>query len=282
MPGRATSLATVGVLVGLAGLAVLLSVSTGTPFVRPTGRAPQSAAGLQPGSGAPSANAPGKSASGPNSHDSKEMVGTAITERFTCPMVAGPEPQLSFALKGLPDLVATTFCRDSSWYVSERIASLVAKPFRIPYDPPIPASVAVDRFVPVVPGGVPAVLVRLEDYGTAGLYELFTAGGDGVQPAQLSPGASPIMLLRSTGLLQGAGFSCTWSPTGEIIRQYQWYVINPTTLKTSHSGKILGDPGVFLQTTVYAGVSRGSFSSTSLTIVQEGYDQVASYTGESC
>jgi hypothetical protein len=197
-------------------------------------------------------------------------------------MGSDPEPKLSFALKGLPDLVATTLCEDSNWYVSERIGSLVAKSSRIPYDPPIPTSVEVDRFIPVVPSGIPAVLVRLEDYGSASLYELFTAVGSDVQPAELSPGGSPIILLKSTGLFQGAGFRCNSSPFGEVIRQYQWYVINTTTLKMSQSGKVLGDPGVFLQTTVYTAASDAAFSSTTLKIVQKGYDQVSSYTGDSC
>jgi hypothetical protein len=205
-----------------------------------------------------------------------------MARRFRCSDSHSDRPEITYTLGGLPPLVAGTSCEGSSWYVTERIGSLVARPFRIPYDPPVPASVVAESFVTINKSAVPAVMVRLEDFGDATLYELYTVSGGAVEPVALVPGSSPMLLLRSSTLLQGAGFTCSVSATGEVVRQYEWYVINPTTLKTSSTGKVLGDPGVFLQTTIYTADSATSYSSTTLAIVQVGYDRVEPYAGDSC
>ena len=148
-------------------------------------------------------------------------------------------------------MTATTFCRSSSWYVSERVGSRVSQPFKVPDDPPIPPSVTVQRFVTLRAGSIPAVLVQREEFGSASIYELFTTAGTTVSPVRLLPGGSPVLLLKASSLLQGAGFTCTASASGEVIDQYEWSIINPTTMQTTAQGNILGDPEAYLETTVY-------------------------------
>jgi hypothetical protein len=95
--------------------------------------------------------------------------------------------------------------------------------------------------------------------------------GRNVEPMTLSPGGSPVLLLSASSLLQGAGFSCSATLSGEVIRQYEWYVVNPTTFETTTGGKVVGDPSVFLQETVYTVDSAHTFTSETLTTAMRGY-----------
>jgi hypothetical protein len=179
-------------------------------------------------------------------------------------------------------VTATTFCRNSSWYVSLRVGTRVSAPFEVPDDPPIPPFVTVRRFVTLFSGSIPAVLVQRDEFGSASIYELFTSTGVHVAPVRLLPGGSPVLLLKASSLLDGAGFTCTFSSSGEVIRQYEWYIINATTLKTSAQGDILGDPEAYLETTVYKAASPDAFTSTTDTIVPVGYTTVANVSSDSC
>jgi hypothetical protein len=182
-------------------------------------------------------------------------------------------------------LLADAFCRGSTWYVSERISaktSTVAVPFRVPDDPPIPTAVTAERFVPLGGSRLPAALVLREQYPGASLYEMFTVVGRYVQPIVLSPGGSSALFLRASYQLQGAGFSCSMTSSGEVIRQYQWYVVNPTTLKTNSRGDVLGNPEVFFEETEYHASSAHSFTSTTLPIVTQGYRSAEKLSNSTC
>jgi hypothetical protein len=186
---------------------------------------------------------------------------------------------------GGPPLTATTFCRDSEWFVSERTGNASDTPFLIPFDPPLPLSVSVERFIPTVPHDAPALLVERDDLGSASLFELFNAGGGSVEPVVLVPAESPILFLRAASLIDGAGFSCSPEPGSsgdEAIRQFEWYIVNPTTLKTTSTGKILGNPAVFLQTTIYTARSAGTFAATTLPIAETAYRSVEALDADSC
>jgi hypothetical protein len=284
VPGRATSLASVGLLLGLCVLVGLLGS-------RPTAGAPRIISAV---------TTPANARSGaknhgslfhdprppdPRAHDHQgpgttaTTIGPVVTQSFRCPPVTQPgghqagTRQITNGQHGSV-LYATTFCRASAWYVSERTTgatSLVANPFRVPDDPPIPASVVVERFVSLGSARLPAVLVRREQFTSASLYELFTLVGRNVEPMTLSPGGSPVLLLSASSLLQGAGFSCSATLSGEVIRQYEWYVVNPTTFETTTRGKVVGDPSVFLQETVYTVDSAHTFTSETLTTAMRGY-----------
>jgi hypothetical protein len=166
--------------------------------------------------------------------------------------------------------------------VSERVGKVSEKPFPVPDDPPIPPAVLVDRFVHVRPGSLPAVLIQRDDFGDAFLYELVTTVGSNVEPVTLVPGGSPLLLLSGSSMYQGSGFGCSASSGGEVISQYDWYVVDPTDTKTAPDGSLLGDPAVYLQTTVYTASSSSSFSSSTLPIVTVGYKSVKALTGETC
>jgi hypothetical protein len=217
-------------------------------------------------------------------------IGPVETESYSCPPATGPDGtqlgtrQLVSGHAGLV-LTASTFCRSSTWYVSERMAGATtvdATPFRVPDDPPIPPSVSAERFVPVVRGALPAVLVQREQFGNASLYELFTVAGRSVEPMSLTPGGSPALFLKATSLLEGAGFECSDAPSGEVIRQYEWYIENPTTLQTGAHGEVIGNPAVFLQTTVYTANSPDTFLSATLPTVSIGYRAAAAFDQDAC
>lgn len=191
-------------------------------------------------------------------------------------------PQLTSLESGVPQVTATTFCRNSSWYVSLRVGTRISAPFEVPDDPPIPPFVTVQRFVTLRAGSIPAVLVQRDEFGSASIYELFTSTGPDVAPVRLVPGGSPVLLLKASSLLEGAGFTCAPSPSGDVIRQYEWYIVNPTTLRLSAQGSILGDPEVYLETTVYNAASPGTFTSTTDPIVPVGYTTVANLSSDSC
>ena len=178
-----------------------------------------------------------------------------------------------------------TFCRSSTWYVSEKIsgASTVnAAPFRVPEDPPIPTAVTAQRFIPLGGLALPAALVLRERFAGASIYEMFTVVGDKVEPMVLSPGSSPMLFLHASYELQGAGFSCSETSSSEVIRQYQWYVVNPTTLKTDSRGDVTGDPEVFFETTEYDANSANTFTTTTLPIVTRGYRSAEMLSRGSC
>jgi hypothetical protein len=290
VPGRATSLASVGLLLGLSVLVGLLGS-------RPTAGAPRIISAVTtPANARSGTKNHGALPHDPRSHDHKgtgttaTTIGPVVTQSFRCPPVTQPgghqagTRQLTTGQRGSV-LYATTFCRASAWYVSEGMVAespLIANPFRVPDDPPIPASVEVVRFVSLGPARLPAVLVRREQFSSASLYELFTLGGRSVVPMTLSPGGSPVLLLSSSSLLQGAGFSCSATLSGEVIRQYEWYVVNPTTLETTTGGKVVGDPSVFLQETVYTVDSAHTFTSETLTTAMRGYLSAQRLSDISC
>ena len=99
---------------------------------------------------------------------------------------------------------------------------------------------------------------------------------------RLVPGRSPVLLLKASSQTDGAGFTCSSSPSGEVIRQFEWYIINATTLRTTAQGDILGDPEVYLETTIYTAVSPDTFSSSTDAIVPVGYTTVENVSSESC
>jgi len=192
-------------------------------------------------------------------------------------------PELtSPAATGIPQVTAVTFCRGSHWYVSLRAGAHTSAPFQVPDDPPIPPFVTVQSFVTLRGGSTPAVLVEREEFGSVAIYELFTSTRARVTPVPLVPGQSPVLLLKASSTLDGAGFTCTPSASGEVIRQYSWYIINPLTMRTTAQGSILGDPEVYLETTVYTAVSPQTFTSTTDPIIPTGYTTVKGFDGDSC
>ena len=126
-------------------------------------------------------------------------------------------------------------------------STVVTKPFRVPDDPPIPAAVTVKRFLPLRSGTLPAALVEREHLTSASLYEFSALVGRNVEPMLLSPGGSPVLLLRASSELQGAGFQCWSAASGTVIRQYRVVHRHPTTTRTTRPGRYLGDPAVFFQ-----------------------------------
>ncbi len=166
--------------------------------------------------------------------------------------------------------------------MSLRVGSRVAKPFEVPDDPPIPPFVTVRRFVTIRAGSVPAVLVQREEFGSASIYELFTSTGARIAPVLLVPGGSPVLLLEASSLLDGAGFTCTPSASGEVITQYSWNIVDSLTMRTNAQGDILGDPEVYLETTVYTAASPRTFTSVTDEIDTTGYTSVEDLTGDSC
>jgi hypothetical protein len=305
VPGRATSLVSVGLLLGLSVLVGVLGSGPAAGTLR------NISAVATPASARSGAKSHGGLRHDPQAHDSQghdsqahdsqahgpqgpgtttTTIGPVVTQSFRCPPVTRPGGDqvgtrlLTTGQRGSV-LYATTFCRASAWYVSERVVgatSLVANPFRVPDDPPIPASVIAERFVPLGSARLPAVLVRREQFSSAALYELFTLVGRNVEPMTLSPGGSPVLLLSASSLLQGAGFSCSAALSGEVIRQYEWYVVNPTTLETTPGGTVVGDPQVFLQETVYTVDSAHTFTSETLTTTMRGYISVQRLSDISC
>jgi hypothetical protein len=305
VPGRKTSLASVVLLllaamivaaIGAAPSAGSRSRSAGSgssPVGRRSVSGSGSAATGHP-TGASGATGRGVATGGtganPADSDSTPLqinVGSSLTNSLVCP---SPERRVTSVRTvdepGRPALTASTFCRHSSWYVWERIGPTIAKPFVLPDDPPIPPSVVVSRFVNMVPGSLPAALVERERFGNASLYELLTVDtstrSSAVAPVALIPGRSPILLLSGSSLLEGSGFSCTDQSSGEVISQYDWYIVNPTTLQTDARGQVIGDPAVYLQTTVYTATSSNTFSATTDPIVTEGYRSVLALTSEVC
>ena len=282
MPGRATSLASVGLLLGLSVLVGALGNQAG-----PRSAVPSSIARLPAHSGARTRD--------PRGPDTTETtIGPIETQSFRCPPPTGPngaQKQTRALVSGEPGLAvtATTFCRGSAWYVSEHVSegsstesTVVVKPFRVPDDPPIPAAVTVKRFLSLRTGALPAALVEREQFTSASLYELFTLVGRNVEPMLLSPGGSPVLLLRASSELQGAGFQCSYAASGTVIRQYEWYVVNPTTLETNPDGKVLGDPAVFFQTTVYTVNSADTFIAATLTTATRDYVSAENLSNNSC
>ncbi len=67
-----------------------------------------------------------------------------------------------------------------------------------------------------------------------------------------------------------------------MIRQYDWYIVDPTTLQTGARGQVVGDPAVYLQTTIYTASSSSTFSGTTDPIVTVGYRSVIPLTNEVC
>jgi len=288
VPGRATSLASVGVLLGLAGLAVIVSATGVAPGVSAAGTAGTNAGAQHPSPGAQTVGStvPALPKSPVTGSIKPEP---AVTQSFRCPAPRRPGskqvssiPALTAKQAGSAAVTATTFCRSSSWYVSESLGAIEAAPFRVPDDPPIPALVPVEGFVPVIPRSVPAVLVRRDKFPNAALYEMFTLAGSGVVPVAIAPGGSPVLLLKAASQLQGAGFTCTPTRSGEVIRQYEWYVVDPTTLETSSTGAVVGNPAVYLETTIYTAQTDGTFSSNTLAIAQLGYNFAESLVDDSC
>ena len=217
-------------------------------------------------------------------------MGDAVSQTFRCMYPEGrggraPRgiPELtSPAATGIPQVTAVTFCRGSHWYVSLRVGAHTSAPFEVPDDPPIPPFVTVQSFVTLRGGSTPAVLVEREEFGSVAIYELFTSTRARVTPVPLVPGQSPVLLLKASSTLDGAGFTCTPSASGEVIRQYSWYIINPLTMRTTAQGSILGDPEVYLETTVYTAVSPQTFTSTTDPIIPTGYTTVKGFDGDSC
>ena len=283
VPGRATSLVSVGLLLGLSVLVAALGATPGSSQGR--GRAGTSLAAPAQAHERPGA----QSHRGTGPAHLVPTTGNVVTQSFRCmfPEGAGGRaprgiPELTSSASGVPPVTATTYCRDSSWYVAERIGNRASRPFEVPVDPPIPPSVTVQRFVTLFAGSIPAILVQRDNFGSAQIYELFTSSGARVDPVHLVPGGSPVLLLRASSETQGAGFTCTSSPSGEVIRQYEWYIINATTLRLTAQGDILGDPEVYLETTVYTAVSPDTFTSSTDTIVPVGYTTVENVGSESC
>jgi hypothetical protein len=91
-----------------------------------------------------------------------------------------------------------------------------------------------------------------------------------------------VLLLQDASQLEGAGFTCTTTPAGEVISQYEWYVVNPTTFRTDVRGDVLGDPEVFLQSTIYSATSSETFTSATLPIVAQGYKAAVSLDDDAC
>src|SRR5580692_5519486 len=168
-------------LLGLAGLAVIVSAAGAAPGVSAAGTTLTNAANEHSRSGAhgagsplPTSNRGSISNRGSTSNRGPVKAQRAVTQSFRCPAprsggsaAASATPQLTSKEAGSPPVTASTFCKVSSWYVAENLGALVAEPFRIPDDPPIPASVPVVGFVPVLPGTIPAALVRRDNFGSA-------------------------------------------------------------------------------------------------------------------
>lgn len=290
MPGRATSLASVGLLLGLSVLVGALGNQAAPGSTLPLGSSAIGHSAI----GHSTAHS-GTRRRDPRSPDTTETtLGPIETQSFRCPPPTGSvgaQKGTRVLVSGQqgPAVTATTFCRGSAWFVSEHVSertsdrtTVVARPFRVPDDPPIPASVTVEQFVPLRTGTLPAVLVEREQFATASLYELFTLVGHNVEPMLLSPGGSPVLLLRASSELQGAGFRCYDAPSGTVIRQYEWYVVNPTTLETTADGQVLGDPAVFFQTTVYTVSSADTFTAATLTTATRGYQSAEKLSDSSC
>ncbi|MGO9343043.1 MAG: hypothetical protein ACLP6E_11065 [Acidimicrobiales bacterium] len=283
VPGRATSLASVGLLLALSVLVAALGSTPGAGSGGPrTGSSLGVPAQVHRRSGAP--DRPLTRTTAPPT-----AVRQTVSQSFRCMYPEGPGgraprgvPELTSSEPGIPQVTATTFCRGSNWYVSFRVGARTSEPFEVPDDPPIPPHVTVQRFVTVGPGNIPAALVERESFGSASIYELFTSTGNHVAPVLLVPGDSPVLLLQSDELLDGAGFTCTPSASGEVIRQYEWYIINPLTLRTTARGDIEGDPEVYLETTIYTAVSARTFTSSTDAIVATGYTTVESFSGDTC
>lgn len=286
-PGRTASLASVGLLFVSAVTFAILGADSGA---RSGGSVAHSVGGGSATSGSHTANASHPDPSASESIPLQINVGSSLTSSLACPVPYRPVASvLSTEASGRTELTASTFCRHSRWYVWAKLGSTTAKAFVLPDDPPIPPSVVVSRFVNILRGSLPGILVDRDDFGNASLYELLAVRpskldpqASQVEPVALAPGGSPILLLRGASLLQGSGFSCTEQPSGEVIRQYQWYIVNPTTVQTNSSGQVSGNPAVFLETTVYSAVSPGSFTDTTLPIATQGYRSVQSLTGETC
>jgi hypothetical protein len=296
VPGRKTSLASVvllllaAVFVAALGAASRGSRSESGSGSEPTGHS-TGANGATGGGGTDGGGSTtGGAGANPGNSESIPLqinVGSSLTSSLVCPSPQRPVTSVRTVDEpGRPALTASTFCRHSSWYVWERIGPTIARPFVLPDDPPIPPSVVVSRFVDMVPGSLPAVLVERERFGNASLYELLTVptstAGSAVAPVALIPGRSPILLLSGSSLLEGSGFSCTEQTSGEVISQYDWYIVNPTTLQTDARGQVIGDPAVYLQTTVYTATSGNTFSGTTDPIVTQGYQSVVALTSEVC
>ena len=286
-PGRLVSLASVGLLFVSAVTVALVGANSG---VRSAGTVAHVVGASRDSSSAHAANA---NHPGPDESESIPLqinVGSSLTSSLSCPVPNRPVTSvLSTDASGGTELTASTFCRHSRWYVSARLGTTTAKAFVLPDDPPIPPSVIVSRFVDILPGSLPGILVDRDDFGNASLYELLSVRpsrldpkGPEVEPVALAPGASPILLLKGASLLQGSGFTCNEQSSGEVIRQYQWYIVNPTTVQTNPSGQVTGNPAVFLQTTVYSAVSPGAFTDRTLPIATQSYRSVQSFTGQAC
>ncbi len=292
MPGRATSLASVGLLLALSVLVAALGATPGpssgqVSSGQRSGASPdRSSLGAQTQvherSGAPSPPLTRPS-------DPTGSIRDTVSQTFRCMYPEGPGgrapkgvPELTSSEPGQPRVTATTFCRSSSWYVSFRVGARTPEPFEVPDDPPIPPHVTVRRLLTIRAGDIPAALVEREVFGSASLYELFTSNGNDVTPVVLVPGDSPVLLLQSDALLDGAGFTCTPSASGEVIRQYEWYIVNPLTMRTDARGDIEGDPEVFLETTIYSAASERTFTSTTDAIATIGYRNVESFSGDTC
>ena len=281
-PGRASSLATVGLLFALCVFGAVLgeqqSANRTQAVLFPAHAAPTTVHNLdQP-----------RDQKGPDPTATTTVP--LVTENFRCPKPTGPAGVqrgthlISSSQHGLV-LLADTFCRDSTWYVSARISgriSVDAVAFRVPDDPPVPTAVTAERFIPLGGSTLPAALVLREPFPGASLYELFTVVGRYVEPMVLSPGSSPVLLLSASYQLQGAGFSCSDTGSREVISQYQWYVVNPTTLRTNARGDVLGNPEVFFETTEYDANSAHSFTATTLPIVTKGYASARKLSDDSC
>jgi hypothetical protein len=214
-------------------------------------------------------------------------VGSSLPSSRVCPVPYKAVTSVrTLDEAGRPPLTASTFCRHSSWYVWERIGPTIAKPFVLPDDPPIPPSVVVTRFLNILSGSLPSVLVERERFGNASLYELLTihssSNDPDVAPVALVPGGSPILLLSGSSLLEGSGFSCSGQSADEVIRQYNWYIVDPTDMQTGAHGQVLGNPAVYLQTTVYTASSASTFSGITDPIVTVGYRSVVPLTNEVC
>jgi hypothetical protein len=282
LPGRASSLASVGLLFALCVFGAVLGEQQSanrTQAVLPAARVTAKAVHQR-------AEQRGHEGPRPTATTTVPLV----TENFRCPKPTGPDGvqrgtrPISSSQHG-EVLLTDTFCRDSTWYVSARISgriSVVAVPFRVPDDPPVPTAVTADRFISLGGATLPAALVLREQFPGASLYELFTVVGRYVEPMVLSPGSSPVLLLKASYELQGAGFSCSDTGSGEVIDQYQWYVVNPTTLKTNARGDVIGDPEVFFETTEYNASSAHSFTATTLPIVTKGYSSAEKLSNTSC
>jgi hypothetical protein len=288
VPGRATSLASVGLLLALSVLVAALGATAGAGSAASGTAGPRSGSSLRvPAQAHDRSGAPTPSDTRPSGPTAS--IRDSVSQTFRCMYPEGPSgrapkgiPELTSSESGQPRVTATTFCRSSSWYVSFRVGARTPEPFEVPDDPPIPPHVTVLRLVTIRAGDIPAALVEREDFGSASLYELFTSAGKDVTPVVLVPGDSPVLLLQSDEQLDGAGFTCTPSASGEVIRQYEWYIVNPLTMRTSARGDIEGDPEVFLETTVYSAASDRTFTSTTDAIATTGYQNVESFSGDTC